>query len=115
MSIPARSDRTGTFFVTSATFNRRRLFQVVANAELFLETVQQYSREGNYKFPQPLKPSSMACFYGTAEPVPFRPKLAPALATYEDSFRGPKSPREPLFLEGHGFSRAVKQAIDEGF
>jgi putative transposase len=49
MSIPSRSDRTGTFFVTSATFNRRRLFQVVANAELFLETLQQYRREGHYK------------------------------------------------------------------
>jgi putative transposase len=49
MSIPSRSDRTGTFFVTSATFDRRRLFQVVANAELFLETLQQYRREGNYK------------------------------------------------------------------
>jgi putative transposase len=35
--------------VTSATFNRRRLFQVAANAELFLETVQQYRRDGHYK------------------------------------------------------------------
>jgi putative transposase len=35
--------------VTSATFNRRRLFQVAANAELFLETLQQYRREGHYK------------------------------------------------------------------
>jgi putative transposase len=49
MSIPSRSDRTGTFFVTSATFQRRRLFQVTANAELFLETLQQYRREGHYK------------------------------------------------------------------
>ena len=49
MSIPARSERTGTFFVTSATFHRRRLFQVPANAELFLETLQQYRREGHYK------------------------------------------------------------------
>jgi putative transposase len=49
MSIPSRSDRTGTFFVTSATFNRCRLFQVTANAELFLETLQQYRREGQYK------------------------------------------------------------------
>jgi putative transposase len=49
MSIPSRSDRTGTFFVTSATYNRRRLFQVAANAELFLETLQQYRREGHYK------------------------------------------------------------------
>jgi hypothetical protein len=36
MSIPPRSDGTGTYFVTTATFNRRRLFQVAANAELFL-------------------------------------------------------------------------------
>jgi putative transposase len=49
MSIPSRSDRTGTFFVTSATFQRRRLFQVTAKAELFLETLQQYRREGHYK------------------------------------------------------------------
>jgi putative transposase len=49
MSIPSRSDRTGTFFVTSATFNRRRLFQIAANSELFLETLQQYRREGHYK------------------------------------------------------------------
>jgi putative transposase len=35
--------------VTSATFNRRRLFQVAANAELFLEVLQQYRREGYYK------------------------------------------------------------------
>ena len=49
MSIPARSERTVTFFVTSATFHRRRLFQVAANAELFLEMLQQYRREGHYK------------------------------------------------------------------
>ena len=49
MSTPARSERTGTFFVSSTTFHRRRLFQVAANAELFLETLQQYRREGDYK------------------------------------------------------------------
>jgi REP element-mobilizing transposase RayT len=49
MSIPTRSVGTGTYFVTTATFNRRRLFQVTANAELFLETLQQYRREGHYK------------------------------------------------------------------
>ena len=37
------------YFVTSATFQRRRLFQVDANAELFLETLQHYRREGRYK------------------------------------------------------------------
>ena len=35
--------------MTSATFNRRRLFQVAANAELFLETLQGYRREGHYQ------------------------------------------------------------------
>jgi putative transposase len=39
----------GTYFVTSATFGRRRLFQVAVNAELFLETLQQYRRDGHYK------------------------------------------------------------------
>lgn len=49
MSIPSRSNGPGTYFVTSATFNRRRLFQVAANAELFLDVLQQYRREGYYK------------------------------------------------------------------
>jgi len=49
MSIPSRCDGAGTYFVTSATFNRRRLFQVAANAELFLEVLQHYRREGYYK------------------------------------------------------------------
>jgi putative transposase len=48
MAIPPRSARPGTFFVTTVTYNRRRLFQVPANAELFLETIQHYRREGNY-------------------------------------------------------------------
>jgi putative transposase len=49
MSIPSRSDGGGTYFVTSATFNRGRLFQVAANAELFLKVLQQYRYEGYYK------------------------------------------------------------------
>lgn len=49
MAIPARTSRPGTFFVTSRTFNSRRLFQVPANAELFLDTLQHYRREGHYK------------------------------------------------------------------
>jgi len=49
MSIPSRSAGAGTYFVTSATFNRRRLFQIATNAELFLETLQQYRHAGNYK------------------------------------------------------------------
>jgi len=49
MSIPSRSAEAGTYFVTSGTFNRRRLFQVATNAALFLETLQHYRRAGNYK------------------------------------------------------------------
>jgi len=49
MAIPARTSRPGTFFVTSGTYNRRRLFQVTANAELLLETLQHYRAEGHYK------------------------------------------------------------------
>jgi putative transposase len=49
MSIPSRSAGAGTYFVTSATFNRRRLFQIAINAELFLETLQQYRHAGHYK------------------------------------------------------------------
>ena len=49
MAIPSRAPRLGTFFITSATYNRRRLFQVPANAELFLETLQHYRHAGRYK------------------------------------------------------------------
>jgi putative transposase len=49
MAIPARTSRPGTYFITTATYNRRRLFQLPANAELFLETLQHYRREGHYK------------------------------------------------------------------
>jgi putative transposase len=49
MAIPSRAPRHGTFFITTATFNRRRLFQLPANAELFLETLQHYRHEGCYK------------------------------------------------------------------
>jgi putative transposase len=49
MAIPTRVASHGTFFITSPTFERRRLFQVAANAELFLETLQHYRREGHYK------------------------------------------------------------------
>jgi putative transposase len=49
MAIPTRSTHPGTYFVTSATYNRRRLFQVHANAALFLETLQHYRREGHYR------------------------------------------------------------------
>jgi putative transposase len=49
MAIPARSSKPGTFFVTSATYRRRRLFQVPSNADLFIETLQHYRKEGQYK------------------------------------------------------------------
>ncbi|WP_348266990.1 transposase [Edaphobacter paludis] len=49
MAIPSRASRPGTFFVTSGTYNRRRLFQVERNAELLVETLQHYRAEGHYK------------------------------------------------------------------
>ncbi len=49
MAIPSRASRPGTFFVTSGTYNRRRLFQVQRNAELLIETLQHYRSEGHYK------------------------------------------------------------------
>jgi putative transposase len=49
MAIPQRTTTQGTFFITTITCNRRRLFQVPANAELFLETLQHYRAEGAYK------------------------------------------------------------------
>jgi putative transposase len=49
MAIPPRTATTGTFFITTVTNNRRRLFQVPANAELFLETLQHYRTAGAYK------------------------------------------------------------------
>jgi putative transposase len=48
MAIPQRSARPGTYFVTSATYNRRRFFQVPANAALFLEALQHYRHEECY-------------------------------------------------------------------
>ena len=49
MAIPKRSSQPGTYFVTSVTYDRRRLFQVSQNVELFIETLQNYRREGHYK------------------------------------------------------------------
>jgi putative transposase len=49
MAIPPRTTAEGTFFVTAVTYNRRRLIQLPANAELFLETLQHYRTEGVYK------------------------------------------------------------------
>ena len=49
MAIPARASRPGTYFVTSCTFSRTRIFQKTANAELFIATLQHYRSEGRYK------------------------------------------------------------------
>ncbi|OJV42387.1 MAG: hypothetical protein BGO25_02460 [Acidobacteriales bacterium 59-55] len=49
MAIPSRASRPGTFFVTSGTYNRRRLFQVERNAELLIETLQHYRVQGHYR------------------------------------------------------------------
>jgi putative transposase len=42
MAIPSRTARPGTYFITTATHNRRRLFQVARNAALLLETIDHY-------------------------------------------------------------------------
>jgi putative transposase len=42
MAIPSRTAKHGTFFITTATHNRRRLFQVESNATLLLETIDHY-------------------------------------------------------------------------
>jgi putative transposase len=49
MAKPPRTGTSGTFFITTITYNRRRLFQVPANANLFLETLQHYRALGAYK------------------------------------------------------------------
>ena len=49
MAIPTRATSHGTFFISTQTYNRRRLFRVTATAELLIETLQHYRREGNYK------------------------------------------------------------------
>ena len=49
MATPQRNSRPGTYFVTSVTWNRRRLFQSPAAPELFLHTLQHYRREGHYR------------------------------------------------------------------
>ena len=42
MAIPARTSIPGTYFVTTATHNRRRIFQVERNAHLLLDVLQHY-------------------------------------------------------------------------
>jgi putative transposase len=48
MAIPQRTADQGTFFITTICYNRRRIFQVPRNAELFLETLQHYRAEKHY-------------------------------------------------------------------
>jgi putative transposase len=42
MAIPQRTATAGTFFLTTICYNRRRIFQIDPNAELFLETLEHY-------------------------------------------------------------------------
>lgn len=43
MAIPSRNaSRPGTYFITAPTYNRRRVFQVTANCDLFLKTLEHY-------------------------------------------------------------------------
>jgi putative transposase len=44
----SRATNHGTFFISTQTWNRYRLFQKPANAELFLETLQHYRHKGRY-------------------------------------------------------------------
>lgn len=45
----SRPVHSGTFLVTSVTADRKSLFQVERHADLFLETLQHYRREGYYR------------------------------------------------------------------
>ena len=49
MAKPTRATSHGTFFISTQTLNRRRLFQVGANCQLLFDTLQHYRREGHYK------------------------------------------------------------------
>ncbi len=48
MGKPTRLASRGTFFISTQTWNRRRLFQSPANAQLFLETLQHDRAKGHY-------------------------------------------------------------------
>lgn len=45
----SRPVHSGTFLITSVVAERRALFQVERHAQLFLETLQHYRREGLYR------------------------------------------------------------------
>lgn len=47
--MPPPQSSTATYFVTSITYKRRRLFQVEASARMFLETLQHYRSLGRYR------------------------------------------------------------------
>ncbi|MEO7028049.1 MAG: transposase [Acidobacteriaceae bacterium] len=47
--MPTPLSPTETYFVTSATFQRKSLFHVEAKAQLFMETLQDYRTQGKYK------------------------------------------------------------------
>ena len=47
--MPPLPSSTATYFVTSITYERRRLFQVEANARMLVEIMQHYRATGNYK------------------------------------------------------------------
>jgi putative transposase len=49
MAIPGRAPNHGTYFVTSRTYNSRRLFQVEQHAELFLQVLQHYRHESHFR------------------------------------------------------------------
>jgi putative transposase len=48
MATPLRSSQPGTFFVTTCTLNRMRLFQRQVDAQILLDTIQHYRSEGHY-------------------------------------------------------------------
>ena len=47
--MPNAENSTATYFVTSATFERCRLFQVARHAEIVIEALQHYRSVGHYK------------------------------------------------------------------
>jgi len=44
MTIPKRSQAPGTYFMTSGCWNKKSLFQVAANAELFISVLKNYRK-----------------------------------------------------------------------
>jgi putative transposase len=49
MAKPTRALSHGTFFITTPTYQRKPIFLNPATAELFLDTLQHYRRDGCYK------------------------------------------------------------------